>query len=433
MRRSAIVVALMLFAGCAHYRPGAQTKPLEVIEHAPEYDLGIVELDDQGWFYDRGDVARVLDLVKREADANGAVIAVFVHGWHHSSRRDDSNLTDFKKVLVDIHKTLQSQIFVGAREQIIPEAKNRVVGVYVGWRGASLPPYLDYATFFDRRDAAVRVGTGDVPELFSRLQEIYETHNGPRKGGGWDFTTLVTMGHSFGAQVVFSSVADRFKTSIADEIGVDQLGGGAPIDEIKGFGDLVVLVNPAHEASIYESIHRLTRHQHYQRTQLPVLLTISSEGDWPNRDAFPFGRTLGTRHEPKGPGDQRSQKIRTLGHHKPHISHCLTLTSGPPCKGFAAKPAPPQVPSIRPSLLFALQPELIEMAKDRSVGATSFYSVGDPIDPNNPFLVAKATRPVVADHNDMFNPHLVEFLVNYVAGAQLKRVLRVYNVQTQAK
>jgi hypothetical protein len=423
----------MLLAGCARYRPNAQTNPLEVIQHAPEYDLGIVELDDQGWFYDRGDAARVLDLVKREADANGAVIAVFVHGWHHSAERNDSNLTDFKKVLVDIHNVLQKEIFVESRKKIIPGAKNRVVGVYVGWRGASLPPFLDYATFFDRRDAAVRVGTGDVPELFSRLQEVYTTHNGPREGGGWDFTTLVTMGHSFGAQVVFSAVADRFKTSIADKIGVDQSGAGAPIGEVKGFGDLVVLVNPAHEASIYDSIHRLTRHQRYQRTQLPILLTVSSEGDWPNRDAFPFGRTLGTRHEPKGPGDQRSQKIRTLGHHTPHITHCLTLTSGPPCKGFTAKPAPPQVPSIQPSLLFAIPPELIEMAKDRSVGATSFYGVGDPIDLNNPFLVAKATTPVVADHNDMFNSHLIEFLVNYVARAELKRVLRVYKAQNQAK
>jgi len=429
MRRSVFAVALMLFAGCAHYRPGAQTKSLEVIQHAPEYDLGIVELDDQGWFYDRGDAARVLDLVKKEADANGAVIAVFVHGWHHSSERDDGNLSDFKKVLVEIHKLLQSPIFVEARKRIIPEAKNRVVGVYVGWRGASLPSFLDYASFFDRRDAAVRVGTGDVPELFSRLQEIYTTHNGPREGG-WDFTTLVTMGHSFGAQVVFSAVADRFKTSIADEIGVNQLGTGAPIGEIKGFGDLVVLVNPAHEASIYESIHRLTRNQHYQPTQLPIFLAVSSEGDWPNRDAFPFGRTLGTLHEPIGPGDQRSEKIRTLGHHKPHITHCLTLISGPPCKGLPAKPAPPQVPL--PERLFALRPEFIQMAKDHSAGATSFYSVGD-IDPNNPFLVAKATTPVVGNHNDMFNSNLVEFLVNYVAGAQLKRVLRVYNIQTQAK
>jgi len=311
-------------------------------------------------------------------------------------------------VLQRIHVLLGQEPYKSLRDQYIPGAKNRVVGVYVGWRGESLPGNFDYATFFDRRDAAVRVGHGDVPELFTRLAKIQGLHN----KNGKDFTTLITVGHSFGGQVVFSAVSDLLKARIADATEVvPHPPGSGPLPMLHGFGDLVLLVNPAQEASIYESIHDLMRNETFSEEQAPILMTISSEGDWPNRRFFPFGRTLGVRHEPYGTPEQYRAKTRSHGNYAPHLTHCLFVTGGVPCKGL-----PPPPPSIGP------QNFDLRLANAARYGATSLYPLA-PIDPNNPFLVVKATRDVIPGHNDMFAQPLIEFVAEFVGLAQLKRLI----------
>jgi|GEM_PF-6086531 len=65
--------------------------------------------------------------------------------------------------------------------------------------------------------------------------------------------------------------------------------------------------------------------------------------------------------------------------------------------------------------------------------ATKFYRVRDGIDPNLPFVVAKATKDIIDGHNDMFNPHSVDFLIRYVAGAELKRFTLLHRAQAEAQ
>jgi len=201
-----ILFAFLLLTRCASYRPNAQATKLDIIEKAPAYSLGIVEFDDQGWFFDRADVERVLSMVKEEVKGNGATVVVFAHGWHHNAAANDGNLTKFKAALASIDELLHKPLYKSIRDIVLKGAKNRVVGVYVGWRGASLPGFLDYVTFWDRRDAAIRVGHGDVVELFTRLAKIQTGHNCAKKK---EFTTLVAMGQSYGGQVVFAAVSDR--------------------------------------------------------------------------------------------------------------------------------------------------------------------------------------------------------------------------------
>jgi len=89
MRFAIALSFVVTLAGCATYRPNAQANPLAIVTKAPDYTLGIVEFDDQGWFYNRADVDRVLTTVKEEVDGNGATIVVFVHGWHHNAAPRD--------------------------------------------------------------------------------------------------------------------------------------------------------------------------------------------------------------------------------------------------------------------------------------------------------------------------------------------------------
>jgi hypothetical protein len=56
------------------------------------------------------------------------------------------------------------------------------------------------------------------------------------------------MGHSFGGAMVYSAVANVLKSRIVDAQVKTRLSGSE--EPIVGFGDLVVLANPAFEASL---------------------------------------------------------------------------------------------------------------------------------------------------------------------------------------
>lgn len=114
----------------------------------------------------------------------------------------------------------------------------KVVGIYVGWRGESIAiPGVNNITFWDRKNTAHEVGYLGMAELLLRLEEIRNiknTQEPPIK------SRLVVIGHSFGGAAVYSAtaqiLADRFINSTKDK---NYVGDAA------GFGDLVVLLNPA--------------------------------------------------------------------------------------------------------------------------------------------------------------------------------------------
>jgi hypothetical protein len=455
MRIALVIVGVVIAAflvGCATYRTGPQSRPELNWSDNERYHLGIIELDDQGWLRSRDDATKVLDHIERIVESGPTNIVVFVHGWHHSASPEDCNLAAFKRVLARVDEEMQIPLYREARRAVFGNPEAKVVGLYIGWRGRSLPGFLDYATFWDRKPAALRVGHGDLPEVLTRVHSIYAKGNDPSQVKN-SYAGLVTIGHSFGGQVVFAAISDLLKSRVAEAIPLTA-SRPSPTPHVAGFGDLVVLVNPALEASVYNSIDTLTRGAKFDSMQTPVMMIISSERDWPNRRLFPIGRFFSVLHEPIGATKQLSQKVKAMGWYKPHITHCLALDGGPGCDGAAARVInidmtkevrPPATASSDESHCpeaaaitldvsiskrlagawtadFLVQPKRIHLAGDLAVAGTRFFRVDPALDPNNPFVVVKATGDVSGDHNDMFNPNLVSFLVRYAAGAQLKRL-----------
>jgi hypothetical protein len=62
---------------------------------------------------------------------------------------------------------------------------------------------------------------------------------------------------------------------------------------LHGFGDLVVLVNPAVESAAYQRLRFLSQELTYPDEQTPVMLTVSADNDVPRRWPFRWGRILG--------------------------------------------------------------------------------------------------------------------------------------------
>jgi pimeloyl-ACP methyl ester carboxylesterase len=242
------------------------------------YELAIVEFDDQGRCYDRGQmdgVAKKLDALAPDPDQLGkaVILVVFVHGWQHDARSDDENLSAFRVLLSETVEYERSRASAGV-------APRPVLGVFVGWRGLSafgLGDVIADATFWERQSAGLRVAVGSVRELFGRLRHY---RNRQKKNQGNPL--LVIVGHSFGGMIVFSALAQSLIQAASAPV-----GGVTP-----EFADLVLLVNPAIEGARYIPIYDLVTSPAFANRstkQLPVFICAQAENDQPVGTVFPLG------------------------------------------------------------------------------------------------------------------------------------------------
>lgn len=159
----------------------------------PSADLFIVEFDDQGRLYYPKQMEHLFDFLKKtmsprdnctasesESCFDDVSLVVAVHGWRHNADFNDRNLRELRQVL---HSALTME---QSLDHWNPSNKARkVVGVYVGWRGAVadeeswLGRLLFLFTFWDRKGAALDVALGSTRELFSRLGHLRTYVNSP--------------------------------------------------------------------------------------------------------------------------------------------------------------------------------------------------------------------------------------------------------------
>lgn len=404
-----LIVVFALLSGCASdalYRPqfnscvvGPQQgcEPHAIQRHHPdseaEFLLGFVEIDDQGQLRDRAQLQSLLDELYTLASQESLLINVFVHGWHHNAAPEDSNVRNFEHSLAQLSE-LESQLAVAQGQ-----APRRVVGIYVGWRGESITtPVLNQLTFWERKNTAQEVGQLGMAELLLRLEEISNVKNTqvpPIK------SRLVVVGHSFGGLAVYSAtaqiLADRF---------VDSRAGKAFVDTAKGFGDLVVLLNPAFEALRYAPLYDLAQARcSYFPEQRPRLVILTSESDYATKLAFPVGRVFSTffeNHNTIRRADcQRPLVYRegaadrhAVGHFEPLLTHELRPASRRRAADYS------EVESVwRNQQEGGVQP----------YGATELVHLGRTA-PRNPYLNVRVDGGLIEDHNDIFREEIAEFL-----------------------
>jgi pimeloyl-ACP methyl ester carboxylesterase len=297
--RIRILSVLMLgVLGCAPqtpYRTGPAASEVVAADRAlcPELTeasphrirVAYVEIDEQGYFADRSQIDHVLDVVGRAGKPK--YVVVFVHGWFHSASPTDENVQRFKCALNNI-------------QSIDGNAGEEVVGVYVGWRGESWTiPGIRLTTFWDRKNTSEEIGRGSLVEFLTRLERVVKpTPESPNK--------LMLVGHSFGASVVFNAIGQILMARfLLDAEGLIAENGASRHSQskpglISGYGDVVVLVNPAIEATRIMPFFSALNEYSAKKTDLfapgqpPRLVILSSEGDWATRRTFPTARVFST-------------------------------------------------------------------------------------------------------------------------------------------
>jgi hypothetical protein len=426
---TAVLVTAFAFAGCTPhklYRTDTEicvsSKPdLECKEQALQelrdparpdagYLLGFIEFDDQGQVFERQQMDAVLNILNERAASQDLLMVVFVHGWKHSAAPGDGNIDTFREGLERLSE-LESRI---SRKTGVQE--RQVVGIYLGWRGGSVElPGVKELSFWDRKNTAHKVGHGGVTEVVSRLEQVRRTKGALVGEQGRSRTRLVVIGHSFGGAVVYSALSQILMTGF-----VDTVGPAGVSTDVKGFGDLVVLINPAFEATLFAPLSDMANERRtYFASQLPVIAILTSEADDATKRAFPIGRWFSTffekhREESRKNGvtgedeviDQQKANITAVGHFEPYRTHYLRAAGEPGAET-------PDQPSVEASLkrFFDVGSNWEEDAPsskiefEGSVLERTSSSAG-----RNPYLVIRVNAELIRDHNDIGDPRIASFI-----------------------
>ncbi len=377
-------------------------------------DNFVVQLDDDGLFWDVAHAQRVLHTVGRSAESANTIVSVFVHGWHHNAAPGDSDAAAFLKQLEATRQILGGKAYADARLSLTGSSDVRVIGIYVGWRGKSLPMPLDYLSFWNRKAAAERVGQRDLANFMQNLGSIHagcgRRRLGARGARGGPFMGLVSVGRGLGGQVLFRATRAEFEQQLKAGVATSAAGRRPPEGGLGGYGDLVVLLNPAIDALQYELIHQLNSKMTYGRSQQPRLLILSSANAFARRLFFPIVRWL--KAILGGPAGADVELRRTAhGEHAPHRTHDVALAYG-----RSATDPDRGIQDHNRALDFDLT-NVPSVGRFKLVPTASHKLF-------SPFLVGHADAAVVRSQGSAFDSALRDFVADYVAVASAKSLIR---------
>lgn len=459
----ATTVAAVLIA-CTGYRHEAHRLDERSRVSENDFELHFVEADDEGWFWQPEQAELALLAIEESVRTRDTFVVVFVHGWHHSAQCCDSNVQSFRRTLGQLRQELTGRLYAGARAEYAQMEKRaadfQVIGIYLGWRGRSLPGFLDFFTFWGRKSAAERVGENDAREFIARLNQLYLARRG--KQDQRNFFGLISIGHSFGAQVLMRATASALEQQL---IGLEAPAGylrrpgqAAPRGDdkaLQGIGDLVVLLNPATEAAAYHRLHLLSRGLRYGKSQTPVMLTVSTDNDYARHRLFTFGRVMGEffTGKPRKEDDfEREAERKALGVDGEHIRHVTHRISPVDSRekliradaGIDVEPAcDRRVECGADWRVWKELPDRTELAdvpsrEDTEAGRerlrtfdfSGFVRLGnvamEPVKdamPYQPLIVATTSAAIIDNHSGIFTQPLLRFLIPYIALIETKLAL----------
>jgi hypothetical protein len=429
LRIAAIVVLLAILGSCSFYHhPYPVGQPSE-----PGYEIQIVQLDDYGSFWDSAYAEA--SLVKVEARSlsmtESTYVVVFIHGWHNNAAPDNENLRQFKSWLSKLSNELSQPARRAARAELTGSPEYRLIGIYMAWRGRSLPGFLDYGTMWWRKSAAEKVGEGDASEYLERLQRIYLRANAfsrySKAPEHTPFMGLYTIGHSFGGQVLLKAVARPLEEQLVLRApcltkAVEPVRVPAkpeleriPIDS---FGDLNILVNPALEAYQFARIDGLYKQLSYSTQQTPQLVVFSADNDVPRKSFFPIARALTS---PFRPGMRNSYQGdlwgKALGELEDQQTHSLYSAAGVP-DSLTDDDFKPENRQKVANYDFTSPTVFANVKLDRLPAK--------PTVENSPVSVVYTHDKIIDGHNGVFDPRFMDFLPPYIAFIEGKRLVQRY-------
>jgi hypothetical protein len=261
---------------------GARDKPIDsaMLQHAMEGEMHAHHMA-------AADVtAKItqLDVLTRYLSTGSHYVIVFIHGWRNDARIGNANVADLR-------------LYAGHAARFIAErcavdksfCGMKVDAIYVGWRGArvdekglradfgdtiggGLGSLSAAATLFDRKPVSETI----APAAVSALRTIENVLSKPPAPGQPTIRNkMIVFGHSLGGNMLATGLKDDLVKSVRRHKYGETL---PPV-----LGDLVVLINPASEATKWTTIQR----EVWDRTAFFTDMNTSAADVIRDNDMFP--------------------------------------------------------------------------------------------------------------------------------------------------
>jgi pimeloyl-ACP methyl ester carboxylesterase len=385
------------------------------------FDLAVVEFHDSGAQLDKTQINAAEECVRqaRSRNKNGAVVVVFIHGWHHSARWDiannegDEHFRAFRNVLASL--TLRES----ERYDTSGSRGRRVVGIYLAWNGDPAGSWLSWLrrtkwlthlSFRDRYRTAKRIGENqDILDVFRSIVTATKTPMDQKPE-----SPLILIGHSMGALMLESAFLALLVTKGEPlvvkepqkrEGCVEVLQNGEPIS----FPDVLIALNSAADSRIAKSIKaELEKQQLTKRLSAgnisyapPVFMSLTSSADSDTKIAWRVAQF--PRFWLSTAGHDHSLFTHALRREKMNVScdqldkardfeqnwHCLRV------------PSPPDKPT--PSISIDLPTREREGRTDKPTHDRYTLAPLRNSECSYTSWVFQVPPEIVSDHNDIFN------------------------------
>ncbi len=398
---------------------GGQQRP----PNDQSYELAVLRFNDDGTPVDPGQLAAAAECIARaRRSPNGAVVLLFIHGWHHNADWDTaSNGGDshFRAV-----RTVLSTLTLREAERYSPEGPSgrRVVGVYVGWNGDPSDSWLTKAgplthlSFWDRYSTAKSIGEAEhlrqaVRTIVKQTKEAVRPDPTappypPRE------SPLILIGHSMGA-LMLESVFLALLKDPSQPLVAAPAGDIRPVEVRQGatrvsFPDVVIALNSAADSIIFKEIKERLREQGLTKKVMapgvsyspPLLISATSSADKDTKVIWRAANVL-------WPGRT------TDGHDSTLFTHVLKVAERPvTCnpRGFVdfgqnwhCLRAPEPADAASPAFAIDLPTRDRTSAQDRPPFARYRLTPVQDSHVAQPAWVFQVPPEIIGDHNDIFN------------------------------
>jgi len=278
------VYQILSFAASFRYGTPATQKTGSATRKPLEYYLGFLEFKENGEPYSlvedgpHGDrpipepvleqlipaknttpIMDQIDALKQFLSTGSNYVIVFAHGWRHDASIGDENVADLRLYAAHVARFLADRC---ESENIY--CNTRVTAIYIGWRGARINEsamrryfgsvgtwvgsFAAGATLFDRKPVSEQVAPGVISALRTLESVLSSRDEDGKLKPNWPINRMIVFGHSLGGNIFATGLKDDLIKAVRYHKAGDHL---PPV-----LGDLVVLINPAAEASKWTDVQR---------------------------------------------------------------------------------------------------------------------------------------------------------------------------------